>query len=176
MNKILASLITISTIAGLASAAHAGGGNAPGGSSSAASFTSSHSGSVSGTCSLAVTDGVMPINQGFVSSLTSTTKGSIATVCNTTSSNIAVTLDPGLSPAQPGYVEEFQLDGGTGAYPANASGGFQPTGYTYSLTDLSNGFSGIASTMDVTARGSVPTPQLLAAGAYTINVKATVTP
>jgi hypothetical protein len=181
MKKILASLIAISTVVGFASASHAGGSNAPGGNTVATNFTSDHTGSVDGTCSLTVVNGVLPNNQGFVSSLTSTTKGSISTVCNTTTSTIAVKLDTGVAPTQPGYVEEFQLDAGTGAYPAGAagagvSGGFQGTAYTYNKIDLSNGFSGIPSTMDVTARGSVTTPQILAAGSYTIKVKATVTP
>ena len=177
MKKILASVAALAALTGFAGSAHAGGTNVPtGGSTSPATFTSNHSGSVAGTCSLAVTDGVLPTNQGFVSSLTSTTPGKISTVCNTTASTIAVSINTGTSvaPPQPNYTSSYRLSAGTGAYPAAPTAGFVTT--SYNQTDLSNGFSSVASTMDVTAKASVPPSQLLTAGAYSIDVDVTVTP
>lgn len=179
MKKILASIAAIATLTGFASSAHAGGTNAPGGSTGSATFTSSHAGSVSGTCSLAVTDGVLPLNQGFVSSLTSTTDGTISTVCNTTTSNIKVGINTGTSsaPSQTGYTQAFKLTAGTGAYPTAPTGGaFVASPATYTKTDLSNGLSATPSTMSITAQASVPTTQLLAAGSYSIDVDVTVVP
>lgn len=175
MKKLfLALLLTTSVSIGWSSAAEAGGSNIPGGSLSIASYNSNHSGSVAGTCSLAVVDGILPINQGFVSSLTSTTKGKISTVCNTTSSSLTVKLVAGSAPSQAGYAETFKLDGGTGAYFTGLPNGFNST--TYTKNNISSGFSGIASNINVTARGAVAPSKLLAAGSYTIKVQATVTP
>jgi hypothetical protein len=172
MGKTLSSLIAVSALAGLATAASAAG-NDPG-FGTATGYDSIHTGSVVATCSLDVTDGALPTGQGFVNSLTSTTKGKISTVCNSTGSTLKVELAPGVHPVQPNYTERFRLTGGTGVYATGL-----PTGFIagpYNRTNLSNGFSSAVSTIDVTARASVPTSQVLAVGTYTVNVKATVTP
>ncbi len=176
MKHLLAVFLLLGSTLAIPQLANAGGNNIPGGSTTSANFTSNHTGSVAGTCSLTVVNGQLPTNTGFVSSLTSTTPGTISTVCNTTTSTIAVNLIAGSAPAQTGYAEQFRLLNGTGAYPPNPSGGFQGSGYTYTKTNLSNGFSGIPSSMSVVARGAVAPVKILAAGNYVIRVQATVTP
>jgi hypothetical protein len=174
MRRIFASFITFIALSSLASGAHANGDNTgAGGSSSAASFNSVHSGGVIATCSLKVEDGELPNNQDLVNSLTSSTLGKISTICNSAGSNLSVSLDTGVAPTQLNYSELFKLNAGTGAYPVAAMSSF---GTTYSKTNLTNGYSNTPSTLAVTARAIVPTTQVLASGTYTIKVKATVTP
>jgi hypothetical protein len=174
MRKNFASFITFMALSSLASVAHANGDNTgAGGSASAASFNSVHSGAVIATCSLKVDDGALPNNQDLVNNLTSSTLGKISTVCNSVGSNLSVSFDTGSAPAQPNYSEFFKLNAGTGAYSANNMSGF---GITYSQSNLTNGYSNTPSTLDVTARAIVPAAQVLAAGTYTIKVKATITP
>ena len=176
MRKIFASFITFIALSSLASVAHANGDNTgAGGSASAASFNSVHSGAVIATCSLKVDDGTLPSNQDLVivNNLTSSVLGKISTVCNSAGSKLSVGFDTGSAPAQPGYLEFFKLNAGTGAYSANNMSGF---GTTYSKSNLTNGYSNTPSTLDVTARAIVPAAQVLTAGTYTIKVKATVTP
>jgi hypothetical protein len=170
MKKILSALIAVSAVAGFAGAANAAG-NDPG-FGATTGFDSIHTGDVVATCSLDVTDGALPTSQGFVSSLTSTTTGKISTVCNSTGSTITVTLGTGVAPTQPNYTQDFKLDNGSGAYNTVSTGFIS----AYNQTDLSNGFSSVASNLDITARASVPTSQVLAAGTYTVVVNATVTP
>jgi hypothetical protein len=184
MKKFIAVIAAVASVVASTSIANAGGTNAPGGSTAAANFTSVFNGSVAGTCSLTVMDGTLPTNQGFVSSLTTVAggEGKIKTVCNTTTSTLNVTLDPGVAPVQAGYVEEFALTAGTGAYALGGTATVVgPAPATFAAgdrdyTDLSNAFSATESVLDVTAKGSVAPANLLAAGNYTINVKATVTP
>ncbi len=171
MKKFFAIFIALSSIA---TGAQANGDNTgSGGSSAAESFNSVHSGAVIATCSLKVEDGALPNNQDLVNNLTSSTLGKISTVCNSAGSNLLVNLDTGVAPTQPNYQELFKLNAGTGAYPVAAMSGF---GSTYSKANLTNGYSNTPSTLAVTARAIVPTTQVLAAGTYTIKVKATVTP
>jgi hypothetical protein len=172
MRKILSALIAAFAVAGFTSSASAAG-NDPG-FGTATDFDSIHTGDVVATCSLDVTDGALPTGQGFVNSLTSTTKGKISTVCNSVGSTLKVELVPGVHPTQPNYTERFRLNGGTGAYATGLPSGF--IAGPYNKTNLSNGFSSAISKIDVTARASVPTSQVLAVGTYTINVRATVTP
>ena len=174
MRKIFASFVTFIALSSLASGAHAGDDNTgAGGSASAASFNSVHSGGVIATCSLKVDDGELPNNQDLVNNLTSSALGKISTVCNNAGSNLSVSLVTSTAPAQPNYQELFKLNAGTGAYPAAAMSSF---GTTYSKTNLTNGYSNTPSTLAVTARAIVPLTQVPASGTYTIKVKATVTP
>lgn len=178
MKKILASVAALAAVTGFASNAFAAGDNSPSGSSSAASYTSDHTGSVTPTCSLKVTDGALP-TVGLSSSLTSSTNGSIETVCNSMASTLAVSIDntsPNtgnlLAAGVSGYAQTFQLSSGSGAYSTI------PAGFvtTYNQTDLSNGYSAIPSTVAVTAKVAVGSGFNLPGGAYTVKVKATVTP
>ncbi len=182
MKKILASVATFAAVVtGFATSVYAAGTNSgTGGSSAAADFNSVHTGSVSPTCSLDVTDGALPTASGLVSSLTTpaASKGKISTVCNSTTSTLAVTVEtPGTSnlaaAAIGGYSETFELTGGTGAYSSGLTTGF---GTTYNKTDLSNNYSSGASTVDVTAKVAVASANILPSGNYTVKVKATVTP
>ncbi len=183
MKKIIASVAILAVAAVCAPSAYANGDNsAAGGSTTAASFDSIHTGSVAGTCSLAVTDGVLPTGQGFLSSLTSTTKGKISTVCNTTTSKLE-TSATGVTTALGGQAVAYtyKLDNGNGAYfgvNTVGPGGFTAVNPVSAVrkNDLSNGFSSAVSTLDVTAKASVPTSQILAAGNYTVTIVATVTP
>jgi hypothetical protein len=179
MKKILASIATVVALTGFAAGSHAAGDNTgAGGSSTAANYNSVHSGGVSATCSLKVDDGALPTNAGLVSNLVSSVNGKIATVCNNATSKLDVTIDASAAPgnalaaALAGYNQEFFLTNGIGAYPA------PNTGFLTSLTqnNLSNGYSSTASTVDVGAKVSVGSGFNLPAGAYTVNVKATVTP
>ncbi len=180
MKKILASIATVVALTGLAAGAHAAGDNtAAGGSSTAADFNSEHTGSVTPTCSLKVDNGALPATAGLVSSLTSTTKGKIATVCNSATSNLAVSIDSTtpaagnvLAATLTGYLESFELTGGTGPYAAIPAG-FITTSTT---SDLTNGYSATAATVDVAAKVAVGSTFNLPAGAYIVKVKATVTP
>jgi hypothetical protein len=182
MKKILASIATVVALTGFAAGAHAAGDNTgAGGSSAAADFNSVHSGSVSATCSLKVDDGALPTAAGLVSSLTSTTKGKIATVCNNATSKLDVTIDNSVAAAAgnalaaplTGYAQSFELSGGTGAYSAIVP---SFTVGPLAQSNLSNAYSATASTVDVAAKVAVDSTLILPAGAYTVNVKATVTP
>jgi hypothetical protein len=171
MKKILSALIVTAVFAGLSSAAHAAGSDP--GFTATTGFDSEHTGSVDATCSLDVLDGALPLNAGFTNSLTSSTLGKISTVCNSDGSKLVVSLGVGSAPTQAGYTEEYKLDNGGGAY-TGVSTGFVSAPTT--INDLSNSYLAAASNVDVTARASVPTGYNLAAGGYTINVTATVTP
>jgi hypothetical protein len=168
MKIFLASLITVAAVAIFASTAHADTG------------TSTHTGDVAGTCTLDVTDGALPTDQGLVTQLSTPTgdRGTISTVCNTTGSNIIVSLGVGSHPVQAGYYERFKLTNGNGAYLSTAapypSSGF--TAVSYTKSDLSNGFSSTASTMKVSAQAGVPSGRYLAAGDYTVVLDVSVTP
>jgi hypothetical protein len=181
MKKFIAVIAAVASVAAstsIASAAPLVQTNAPGGSTSAANFSASFNGNVSGTCALTVTDGTLPTNQGFTSSLTTVAggEGIIETVCNTTTSNLVVALDTGSTPTIPAalsYAEQYSLSGGTGAYAAtNVAFTAAPT----TVNDLSNGFSATASKVLVAAKGAVLSGNNLPAGSYLIKVKATVTP
>jgi hypothetical protein len=176
MKKILFSATVVSAVLGLTTHAYANGTS--NGFTSSTSFSSLHSGSVNSTCSLTVTDGALPVNQGFTSTLTTpnTNKGKISTICNSSNSSIKVEIDSvaSIHPTQPNYNEDFELSGGTGAYSAGLPVGFGQTPYL--KTNLTNGFSTTASTIDVRARARVPLNQYLSAGNYTVSIKATVTP
>lgn len=176
MKKFIAVIAAVASVAASTSIANASGTNAPGGATAAANFNSVFTGSVAGTCSLTVTDGTLPANQGFVSSLTTVagSEGKIATVCNTTTSKLDVSLAAGTAPTtQTGYVQQYSLTSGTGAYAAT---NIPFTAAATTVNNLSNGFSSTPSEVLVSAKGSVPTTQVLQAGTYTINVTATVTP
>jgi hypothetical protein len=188
MKKFVAVIVAVASIAASTSIANAGGTNAPGGSIAAANYNSVFNGTVSGTCALAVVDGDLPTNQGFGRTLTSpivVDSGLIGTVCNTTTSKLKVELVSGSAPPQANYTEQFTVTPILGAYvpffgTATRTGGpIGPTSFSANAreyTNLSNRFSRVPSVLAVRARGSVPVGRILAAGTYTINVKATVTP
>ncbi len=178
MRKIIVSIATILTLSSIASLANANGSNVSGGgSSTSANFNSNHTGTVAATCSLDVLDGTLPVGQDFTSSLITTgTLGKISTVCNSPSSNLSVSIVPGTHPTQPNYSESFKLTNGTGAYLTSSMTSFLVSPGTYSKTNLANGYSSSASTLNVLAKASVPPSQVLAAGNYIVNVKVTVTP
>ncbi len=179
MKKFIASVAVLAIAAVCAPSAYAAGDNATaGGSTTAASFDSIHTGSVAGTCSLTVTDGALPTGQGFVPSLTSTTKGKISTVCNTTTSKLE-TSATGVTTALGGQAAtyKYNLNNGSGAYSAVNTGLVAVNAVpAVVVSNLSNGMSSSVSNLDVTAEVAAPATQNLAAGNYTVTVTATVTP
>jgi hypothetical protein len=160
MKNILSALIAVSAVAVFASTAHADSG------------TSTHTGDVAGTCTLAVADGELPTGVGLTNVIQSSTLGTVATVCNTTASELAVVLGTGSYPAQDNYTQKFTVTGVDGAY----SGVTATDVTTYEQSDLSNAFSAATSNLTLSAKGEVPVAQNLAAGIYTIVLDVTVTP
>lgn len=170
MKKNLFSIITAVAVVGLPTTA------------TAQTSASTHSGSVTATCSLVVTDGTLA-DQEDLSSVIETpnalsTRGLISTVCNSPLSTLTVSLDTPIHPPQQNVTQSFRLSNGTGAYsgiivPNNPSGF---TSINYQKINLVNTFASAVSTIAVRARIAVPPTQNLAAGSYTAKVVATVTP
>ena len=73
MKKFLAPIVAIAAVAGFSSAVFA----------QADTQTIKQEGSVKGNCTLAVENGKLPADAGFVNSIESSVKGKISTVCNT---------------------------------------------------------------------------------------------
>jgi hypothetical protein len=142
-----------------------------------AAENSVHSGTVSPTCSLLVKDGSLPLDETLTTNLTTNNDpddaGRISTICNRASSTLKVELVAGVRPSQLNITEHFRLSNGTGAYNGVVRD-FSAT--AYNKTDLTNLYSSSASDIRVRARIFVPNTQNFAAGDYTVNILATVTP
>lgn len=185
MKKILASVVAVAAVTGFASVAHAAGTSSPTTVGTAsAPVTSVHTGTVPVQCTIAVTDGTLAqtaANSNIIDS--SALPGLITTKCNTSTSKLDLSLgavvEPGNTPAD--YTQAYKLEGGTNAYAAAGSGVYTIAAGTYTsaantVTNLSHGFVNADSTVQVVAKGEVPTTKQLAAGTYTITVNATITP
>jgi hypothetical protein len=166
MKKFLAPIAAIFAVAGFSSAAFA------------QTETIEQAGSVTGNCTIEVTDGALQTNAGFVNSIESATKGKITTKCNTKASSLTVKLDSSASETLSNgqiITRGYKLDGGTGAYLSRPNQTVFGTADT-TKSDISNNFSAIASTLDVSTQVKAPSGQLLSGGSYTVKVKATVSP
>jgi hypothetical protein len=143
-----------------------------------AAETSVHSGTVTPTCSLVVVNGSLPLDETLTPNLTtnnsSADAGKISTVCNRAGSTLKVELTTGSFPPQPNITQHFLLSNGTGAYASGLPTTFAAT--TYNKTNLTNSYLSSTSDIRVRARIFVPNTQNLAAGSYTVNILATVTP
>jgi hypothetical protein len=182
MKKTLASLILASTVAGFASSAEAR--LSPTRSSTPQTGTSVHTGAVTGLCELKVTDGTLPSSTALLSpTITSALLGKIETKCNTATAQLVVDLDTHYygtdDPGVQTITRSFQLTAPVGAYNAAYTGGgvigsYQNAAQTFAT--LNHGYSTTASTLKVGAKIDAPSLQNLAAGGYTVRVKATLTP
>jgi hypothetical protein len=175
-------LIAASAVAGFASSASAS--LPPTTSASPQPGISVHTGAVTGLCELKVLDGTLPSSTAALSpTITSALLGSIETKCNTATAQLVVDLDSHVSGTDdPGFqtvARSFELTVPTLAYAAaytggGAIGGYQTTAQTFAT--LNHGYSTTASTLKVGAKVDAPALQNLAAGGYTVRVKATLTP
>jgi hypothetical protein len=164
MKKILASLITLSAVAGFASAA------------SAQNATSAHSGSVTAACTLTATNGTFPVT-GLANSMTSA-GGSFSTVCNSAASTL--TLSAGAAPTLPVGSVAAEVTTSFDVVTAGSGGAYDGIlpGVT-TVTNLSNSYSSTPSVLNVAAKATAGSGKNLpssASGGYVVNILATVAP
>jgi hypothetical protein len=190
MKKILSALIAASAVAGLATSASASlPPTLTTGTPPTVSGTSVFTGNSAPVCELNVIDGSLANATGLVTSLSNTAsgQGQILTRCNTASAKLVVELDNHVAYTDDplavnggqgtGLVREFALSTGTLAYASGYAANFTTlaaTPITFNAVNHANDIN--ASSIKVDAKVSAPSGQNLAAGIYTVRVKATLTP
>jgi hypothetical protein len=163
MKKTIAFLTVVATMTGLsAAAANAAPLNFPG--------------SVSGTCSLTVTDGSLPLGAGLVSSLSSTDVGGSAGLiqgkCNVAAPTLTVTsagvFDTAPTPAvYAGVTQSYKfVDATTGMFDITALDGSADDQATGGILANNAALSMTASSLAINAKIAAPTGTFLAAGNY----------